>query len=468
MVVRAPGSARDLAARVVARVLREDAFAAAVLEAELGRAAQLDARDRALATELVYGSLRVLPWLRVEIARFATRGIDKLDERVQGHLIVAAYQLFFTRVPAFAAVSHAVEGVRAERGEKMAGFANAVLRKVSARADGARGQGAGAKLAAGLTPAPAPPREEALRADALVASTPPWLRAALERSLGDGGARAMLGSGVDAPTVTLRVERAVERDAWVTRLRAALPEATFEPGKLSPLAISARGAGRPQSLPGWAEGALSIQEEGSQLAALAVGARPGDQVLDACAGRGNKAAVLARAVGPADAGGAVDACDASPSKLERLAEDLTRLGLSARAAHAVDWTVGCGEVTETYDRVLVDAPCTGVGTLRRRPEIALRLKEEDLAIKARAQKAIATRAADRVKPGGSLVYVVCSVLREEAEDVIDALLAERPELRAAPFDAPEVMALFGPVASFRVLPQVHGCDGYFVARLVRG
>jgi 16S rRNA (cytosine967-C5)-methyltransferase len=133
----------------------------------------------------------------------------------------------------------------------------------------------------------------------------------------------------------------------------------------------------------------------------------------------------------------------------------------------VDWTVGPGDVTGEYDRVLVDAPCTGAGTLRHRPEIGLRLKEEDVAIKAQAQLAIASRVADRVKPGGSLVYVVCSVLHEEGEEVVEALLAARPDLAPAPFDVPVVTALFGEVESFRLLPHVHGTDGYFVARMVR-
>ncbi len=449
MVVKAATSARDIAARVVARVIKEDAFAAAVLEAELARAAQLEARDRALATELVYGSLRVLPWLKGEIARFATRGVDKLDERVQSHMLVAAYQLFFTRVPAFAAVSLAVEAVRAERGEKMAGFANAVLRKVATRA-------------AGLTT----PGEK-VRADALVASTPAWLRSGLERALGTDGALAMLGMGVEAPAVTLRVQHAQEREPWIARFREAAPDAVFEPGRLSPLAITARGAGRPQSLPGWSEGAWAVQEEGSQLAALAVGARPGEQILDACAGRGNKTGMLVRAVRKDGAEGAVDACDTNPSKLERLAQELSRLGLAVRSKHAVDWTVGAGDVTEQYDRALVDAPCTGVGTLRHRPEIALRLGAPDVAQKAAAQLAITSRVADRVRPGGSLVYVVCSVLREEGEGVVEALLAARNDLTAAPFDVPEVTDLFGPVTSFRLLPHVHGTDGYFVARFVR-
>ncbi|HEX8794320.1 MAG TPA: transcription antitermination factor NusB [Polyangiaceae bacterium] len=432
----APPTARDVAARVVARVAEEQSFAAAALEAELGRAMQLEPRDRALATELVYGTLRVMPWLLAEIGRHAARGVDSIEERVRAPMVVAAYQLWFTRVPAFAAVSEAVEGVRRLRGPKVAAFANAVLRKVSDRAAKAREQAKD---------------PEALRETAIAESTPAWLRAALARAMSEADVHAFLATGTEPPPVALRVERAAERDAWIDKLRAAVPGATFEPGRVSPLAILARGAGRPQSLPGWSDGAWTVQEEGSQAAALALGAREGEQVLDACAGRGNKTGVLARAVG---ATGAVDACDTSPTKLTRLREDLARLGLQTRATHAVDWTVGSGDVTGTYDRVLVDAPCTGIGTLRRRPEIALRLKESDLVDRPRAQLAIASRAAEHVRPGGGiLLYVVCSVLREEAEGVIDALVAARPELR--PTEG----------GSFRLLPHVQGTDGYFVARL---
>lgn len=434
----APPTARDVAARVVARVVEEQSFAAAALEAELGRAVQLEPRDRALATELVYGTLRVMPWLLAEIGLHAARGVGSIEERVRAPLVVAAYQLWFTRVPAFAAVSEAVEAVRRMRGPRVAAFANAVLRKVAQRAEKER---AGAS------------NPEAMRATAIVESTPGWLRAALARAMPESDVHAFLATGTEPPPVALRVERADERDAWIAKLRAAVPGGTFEPGRMSPLAILARSAGRPQSLPGWSEGAWTVQEEGSQVAALAVGAREGEQVLDACAGRGNKTAVLARAVG---ATGAVDACDTSPNKLARLQEDLARLGLHVRATYGVDWTVGSGEVTGTYDRVLVDAPCTGVGTLRRRPEIALRLKEADLVDRPRAQLAIASRAADHVRPGGSLVYVVCSVLREEAEGVVDALLRARPELK--------------PAAGWehrRLLPHVDGTDGYFIARLER-
>jgi 16S rRNA (cytosine967-C5)-methyltransferase len=453
--------AREVAAAVIARVESDEAFAPAVLEAELARAVQLDARDRALATELVYGCLRVLPWLLEQLGRHAPRGLDAIDARVRAHLTVAAYQLFFTRVPAFAAVSEAVESVRSMRGPRVAGFANAVLRRTGEQATSdLRG----------------PDRD--LREEAIVASAPAWLREALERALSPEGARAFLRCGTEPPAVGLRVEHKGKRDEWLARLRAAAPAAQFEPGAVSPHAILSRGAGKPQRLPGFREGAWSVQEEGSQVAALALGVREGDVVLDACAGRGNKTAILARAVG---ASGAVDACDAAPSKLARLREELARLGLSTRATYPVDWSVGPGEVEGVYDRVLVDAPCTGVGTLRRRPEIALRRQPADLERIARMQVAIAARAAERVRPGGTLLYVVCSVLREEAEDVVAALLRARPELTPAPFEPPTgaVLSVAGGSGSgngsgsgsgsaiLRLLPYVHGTDGYFVASLRR-
>ena len=133
----------------------------------------------------------------------------------------------------------------------------------------------------------------------------------------------------------------------------------------------------------------------------------------------------------------------------------------------MDWTVGSGEVTGTYDHVFVDAPCSGVGTIRRRPEIGLRREKTEGEATARTQVAIASRAAEHVRPGGWLMYVVCSVLREEAEDVVAAVLQGHPELAPAPFDAPEARAIAGDAASFRLLPHIHGTDGYFVARLRR-
>jgi 16S rRNA (cytosine967-C5)-methyltransferase len=435
-------SAREVAAQVLTRVQKDQAFAAAVLESEFSRGVQLEPRDRALATELVYGTLRFLPWIDGELASCATRGVVSGDAHVRLRLAIAAYQIVFTRVPAFAAVSEAVQAVRDIRGPRMAAFANAVLRNLARRAE---------------------ERGTIDRMEALRTATPHWLRDALGRALTPEGADAFLGSGVDAPPVSLRVEAGEQRDAWVARLQAEAPEGAFEAGTVSPLAILAREAGKVQRLPGWGEGAWSVQEEGSQWAALAVGAQTGERVLDACAGRGNKSAVLARAVG---ARGALHACDNVPSKLERLHEDFVRLNLSA-STFAVDWRVGAPGVAGPYDRILVDAPCSGIGTLRRRPEIALRREHAHLAEMAALQLDLLLRVAGHLRRGGTLVYVVCSVLREEGEDVLDRFLALNGEFRPASFEAPVARVLAGSAPFFRLLPNVHGTDGYFVARLTR-
>jgi 16S rRNA (cytosine967-C5)-methyltransferase len=208
--------------------------------------------------------------------------------------------------------------------------------------------------------------------------------------------------------------------------------------------------------PGYAEGQFVIQEEGAQAIALALGARPKERVLDACAGRGQKATLLMEQVGPQ---GEVWAVDAYPDKLAQLEVECARLGLGAPKIAAVDWTAGSGSVPGGFDRVLVDAPCTGVGTLRRRPEIVRRLQPEDPARLARLAEAILRRAATHARPGGQIVFAVCSVLHAECEAVVervsDLLIPE-------PFQAPE-LDVARDVSAFRLLPLTHGTDGYFAA-----
>lgn len=442
-------TARSIAADTWVRVFKDGAFAAAVLDAAFARHVGLDPRDRALATELAYGALRTGPFVERRLAELAPRGLGKLDETVRAHLVVAGYQLLFLdRVPAFAAVSEAVERIREARGGKLAAFANAILRRLSERA------------AAG-------PRVSIERAAS--ESAAPWLREALARVLGDAGAEAFLSAGPVPPPIGLRLRVGADREAFVTKLRASAPQASIEPGRASPLVVLVRGAGDPRKLPGYDEGAFVVQEEGSVVVASSLGARPGERVLDACAGRGNKSSLLAELVGPA---GAVDAADLHPSKLERLAGELRRSNLAPRETHAVDWTVGAGDVPDGYDRVLVDAPCSGTGTLRRRPDLATRRAACDLAALAERQVRIVANAAGRVRSGGTLVYAVCSVLAEEAERVVERVLAERRDLEPTPIPDAAVRALAAgraesDVTALRLLPHVHGTDGYFVAAFAR-
>ncbi len=435
---------------MVARVDRDGAFAAAVLDHELRKAAQLDGRDRGLATELVYGTLRLRPLLEKALEAATPRGIAALDPRTRALLLVATYQLHYTRIPAFAAVSEAVEAVRTIKGRVLGGFANGALRAVSQQAQTA--------------PLPRPPI-------AFREATAPWLRRALERSIGHDATEELLAAGPHPPPVHLRVRDrghgvGLAREEVIASLRAAAPSASIEPTAWAPGAIAVRGGGDPHALPGHAEGLWTIQEEGAQLVGHLLGTRPGDIVLDACAGRGNKSSLLAEAVG---ADGRVDVSDVHPDKLQRLAQELARLGLPTPRTYGVDWALGSGEVPlDHYDRILVDAPCSGTGTIRRRPEIQTRRQAADLEALAAQQVKIVLHAATALKPGGRLVYAVCSVLRDESERVVAAVREVRPDLEPAPFDAPIATSLFGEGASAgRLLTHVHGTDGYFIASLVR-
>ena len=445
-----------MAAAVLLRIEEDAAYAAAALDAELDRAAQLDPRHRALATEIVYGVLRTMPVLDESIAAVLRRGtLADVTPRIRVQLRIAAYQLFFLdRVPAFAAVNEAVDAVRVVGGEKGASFANAVLRKLAGTAAAAGGPGG---------------EKRARLHDAVLRSAPEWLRRELVASVGEEHtAHLLTGVGADdhGPPIGLRLEYPEMREEIRAQLAAAVPDAEVSFGKVSPLALLLRNAGDPHRLPGYAEARFSLQEEGSQLVALAVGALPGETVLDACAGRGGKSAVLARAVGK---DGAVDVCDVHPSKLTHLRRELARLDLSARRTLGVDWSRGSGEVDGSYDAVLVDAPCSGSGTLRRRPDVLLRRTAEDVAELARLQVAIATAAARHVRPGGRFVYAVCSVLVAEAEAVTRELLRRDPGLAPAPFAAPALRSLVSSedATELRLLPDLHGTDGYFLASFRR-
>lgn len=427
MKTQAP-SARSVAARVVGRVLFEQAYTAAALDAELSRTAQLDARERGLATELSYGVLRTRPALEARLKRYMATGVK--DETTLVHLLVAAYQLLILeRVPAFAAVNAAVEAVRLERGPRMAGFVNAVLRKLSS---------GGERLS---------------MAAALRESAPAWLHERLRGAVGEEEALALLGADGVMPGVAVRLVAGRPVPEWL---------ATAPVGKVSPRARRLERLGDLRKRPGYAEGAFVVQEEGAQAIALLLGARGGERVLDACAGRGQKTSLLVEQVGAA---GRVWAADLYPAKLDALGRELERLALPLPERAAVDWTAGTAQVPADFDRVLVDAPCTGTGTLRHRPEIVSRLDAADPGRLAQLATQILRAAATRARPGGRVVFAVCSVLEEEGEGVV-AQVSDL--LEPCPFDAPELVGRIDAQGhSLRLLPGRDGTDGYFVASFAR-
>ena len=416
-------SARSVAALAVVRVLRDGAFAAAALSAELDRASNLQERDRALATELLYGTLRMRTALEARLAPLAPRGLK--DVIVKAELLVAAYQLLsLDRVPAFAAVNAAVGAVRSARGPKVAGFANAILRKLAT---------SGQKLVAN---------------EAALDNVAPWLLDALTHSVGAEEAQALIVPQLEK-VVGLRLLSDRPVPEWLAASAA---------GRASPRSRLIQGEGDPRKREGFAEGSFVVQEEGAQAIALSLGARAGERVLDACAGRGQKTSLFAEQVGDA---GVVWATDVYPKKLDALQADFERLRLPAPQLRAVDWTVGVGDVPTDFDRVLVDAPCTGTGTLRRRPEIAARLQPSDPARLSALAETILRSAITRAKPGGRVVFAVCSVLEEECEALVARVL---DVLEPAPFDCPELRGIWEANAtSFRVGPTRFATDGYFAA-----
>ncbi len=426
----APG-ARTLAADVLRRVDRDDAFLAAALHAELKSWPTLDARDAGLATTLAFGTLRTLGWLDARLGRYAKKGVDAFPPKVRWHLRIATYQLaFLSRVPASAAVNEAVRAAKREGGEPIARAVNAILRRVAT------------DLAASTH----------TFADAVWESLPEGFQRRISRDLCNA-----LHFDDDAPWTGLRVGATVSREALVEELGIERPAAMAKLGAASPRAVLVRRAGLIDELACIQDGRAIVQEEGSQLVALALGAKPGERILDACAGRGHKTTLLAEAVGPT---GIVDAADLHEKKLRIAEREASALGLDLGRLAAVDWTAGIGPFEKgSYDRVLVDAPCSGSGTFLRRPEIAQRFTEAKLAELVAVQLAIAKRCAELVRPGGLLLVATCSLFREEGIDLAASL-------QSTLGFAPGELAIVGG-SSATLSPLTHGTEGYAVAAFRR-
>ncbi len=414
-------SARGVATQVLYRVAEGGAWAAPTLDAELRRA-HLSDRDAALATAIVYGALRVLPELDAALDTHLDRP-GGLDGWTRAAMRAAAYQIrHLPRVPARAAVHEAVALVKAKRG-RLGALTNAVLRKLRRPADCA------------------PPSRLAV---------PAWVADALRGSLGAARAEAFTAARTLPPPIDLRVE--TDRQALATELRAA--GVNVEPGRL-PTALHTWGGGDPRRWPGYVEGRFAVQEQGAQWVGALAEAQPGERVLDACAGRGGKTAQLARAVGP---GGMVVAVDLHEARVEQIPGELERLGLGdvPLETHTIDWRVGAGGLPEgSFDRIVVDAPCSGLGTIHRRPEILLRVGPREVEALARLQAQILARVRPLLRPGGRLLYAVCSPLDAEGAEV-----ARQVGLPLDPPAEPRPESDGG----VRLGPWEDGCDGYQVFR----
>lgn len=452
----APRSGRDLARQVLARVEEDGAYASRALAAALDRAADLSPSERGLATELVYGVLRRRARLDRALDAVADRGLASLDPAMRIILRVGAYQLLFLdRVPAYAAVHDTVETTKRTHGPRLVGLCNALLRRVSER---------------GEPPLPDPARDP-LGHLVEACGFPEWLARLAIRDVGVDIAVA-LGTEMGAPApLGMRANRlaGVSRGALASLIAVERPDAVLTPSVVAPDGLLARAIDAPARTRAFADGAFAIQDVGAQLVAELCGAAPGDRVLDACAGLGGKTAQLA-ALGNNQAH--IEALDLSPAKLDQAREQARRLGVRGVATVVADLTKDLPSSAGPYDRVLLDAPCAGLGVLRRHPEALLRRTEADLPLLAATQRRMLDVVAERVTPGGILVYAVCTFDRVEGEDVVRAFLARHPQFSLeAPVEVPNGVPWNRVVDSagfLRTWPQREDADAFFAARLRRG
>jgi 16S rRNA (cytosine967-C5)-methyltransferase len=437
-------SARAIAFDVLRRVEEGGAYASRALDAALNSAGALDPREAGLATELTYGTLRRALSLDAALAPHSRRPISQLDPAARVALRLGAYQLLVLGTPAHAAVGETVALARHADHGRASGYVNAVLRALSR---------------APAFPLAPPLAEDPAGHLAAAEALPRWLAEEWVAWLGPEEALA-LARAMNGPAPLC--VRAPERDALLARARAAGVDA--RPAARAPEGLCLTGC----SVAGLARlaGGLSfqVQDEASQLVVLlAAGHLRGQKarVLDACAAPGGKAFQLAELLGE---GSEVVALELHPRKADALAREAARRGhagvrvVCADAARPVE-----GLAERSFDAVLVDAPCAGLGTLRRHPELKLRRAPEDLPRLARVQLDIARCMARYARPGAPVTYSICSLSRVEGPEVVAALLGTGCRRVAPPPGFPA--DVLGPEGDLLTLPSRHGCDGFFAARL---
>jgi 16S rRNA (cytosine967-C5)-methyltransferase len=450
--------ARRIALDVLTAVRERDAYANLLLPTLLGRARPSQA-DAAFATELAYGTLRRSGRYDRIIASASGRSIERIDPPVLDVLRLGAHQLLATRTASHAAVHQAVDQARQVAGKGAAGFVNAVLRRVGERDEDA--------WTAVLTEGVSDPLERA----ALQWAHPLWVVRELDAALstmadGGGDVAALLQvDDVPPPVGLVALPGLAERSALLGADRLPL-----RPHRLSPIGMESDG-GDPGRIPEVASGVVRVQDPGSQLTALALSrARPvrsGERWLDLCSGPGGKAALLAA---EARLGGAtLVSNEITPARATLVGKALA----AVPGEHSVETGDGrrFADGARRFDRILLDAPCSGLGALRRRPEARWRKRPEDLPGLTALQGDLLDAAVGALVPGGLIAYVTCSPVTAETTDVVGAALGRHPSLRPVR-TAPVIDAISGRElrdaergTAAQLWPHRHGTDAMFVQLL---
>lgn len=437
-------NARDTALRVLSAGRTASAWADASLKAQLRRDG-LTGADAALATRIVYGVLQNRALLDFYLSAYCAQKLDHLQHPLADVLRIGAYQiLFLDKVPDRAAVNESVELAKRNGRGAASGLVNAVLRKVSLNKE----------------TLPAIPERDEVQYLSIRYSHPKWLVKRLLALLGRADAEAFLAANNGVAPLTVQANTLkTTAEALTAELMAA--GAAVTPHPWVPDCLELASTGDLTALEPFQTGQFFVQDAAAKLVSLIAAPQAGQRVIDVCAAPGGKSFGAAIAMGDQ---GEIFACDLHENKLKRICESAARLGVQSIQTFTADGTVFRPEWADSADVVLVDAPCSGLGIIRKKPDVRYK-SPEDLFTLTVAQAGILDNAARYVKPGGTLLYSTCTILPEENQQIVDGFLARHSNFSRESFTLPQPV---GQAAGELTLwPQIHGTDGFYICRMRR-
>ena len=443
-------SPRQAAYLTLLRIEKERSYADILIDQEL-QGGELAGPDRGLYTELVYGTLRKQGTLDHIIGQFSNTSLGKMERSVILLLRLGLYQMFFLdRIPVSAAVNETVNLAK-QYSSRSAGFINAVLRNADRGRENI------------LYPDPA---KEPAAWLAAKHSHPLWIVDGWLEQLGFAEATELAAALSSPPPFTIRANRLKnDRDSLIKRLH--VEEVTAVPCSHAPDGLTITSSISLSNLHSFSEGLFSVQDEASQLAALLLSPQSGDAMLDLCAAPGGKATYLAELTGD---NCTLTACDRNPRKLALIREVVERLGIKNISVILLDATKPLEKLGKgLFDRILVDAPCSGLGVIHRNPEGKWWKEPSDPMRLAITQRAILANAAVRLKPGGVMVYSTCSTSLEENEQVVGNFIKQHRDFMIEPVSkiVPQMQGMQTEEGFFRSWLHRDGMDGFFAARLIK-